>query len=360
MGWLSCDWRNLRNLGTCMRKLLPVLLLLLQLHGYSGYVMAADKFVTAQEKLEKQLARAERWQRWSPMATNSALQEIVGLMKKPELTPETKREAAKRLIKIYYAIDDSLTNSANKKRILEAIGRSDNSEEAQKFFIDILSSDNKEYRRMALWSISPDGTHGDMLYNKIKSMEKAGVLKKGDSLVQLAKADPARGLEEMKEFLKTTQSVKEFVGVALNMPKEAKRNPDVLDIIVGRYPELKSNPKSAMDQGFSPEDAIYFPNLWGYIDARNGARLRTALEMLRMKGVCDIEDIPRLKKKIENSDSIGRESVAEFLGSQVYSGNLPKEKVLSLLREAREKERDVKVKRKMEDIITRHVKGDKK
>jgi len=343
-----------------MKKILPIFGLLFLLQGFAGEVTAGDKIITAKEKLDRRLTRAERWQKWSPMATNSALQEIVDVMKMPELDSEAKRAATKRLVKIYYAIDDSLTNSANKKRILEAIGRSDNSDEAQKFFIDVLGSDNKEYRRMALWSISPDGTHGDMIYSKIKSMEKAGVLTRGDSLVQLAKADPKRGVEEMKEFLKTTQSVKEFVGVALNLPKEAERNPDVLDVIVDRYPEFKSKPKSVEDVGFSPEDAIYFPNLWGYIDARNGVRLRTALEMIGMKGVCDIEDIPRLKKKIDDGDSIGRESVAEFLESQVYRGNLPKEKVLPLLKEARDKERDAKVRRKMEDMIARHAKGDKK
>lgn len=343
-----------------MKKILPLFGILFLLHGFSGEVMAGDKFVTAQEKLEKQLVRVERWHRWSSMTTNSALQEIVGLMKKPELTPETKRDATKRLVKIYYAIDDSLTNSANKKRILEAIGRSDNSDEAQKFFIDVLSSDNKEYRRMALWSISPDGTHGDMIYNKIKSMEKAGVLKKGDSLVQLSKADPVRGLEEMKEFLRTTQSVKEFVGVALNLPGETSRNPDVLDVVVDRYAELNGKPKSVEDNGYSPEDAIWFPYLWGYIAARDGARLRRGLEMLGAQGVCGVKDIPRLKRKLESSDAIGRESVAEFLEKQVSRGSIPKDKVLPLLNEARDRERDAKVKRKLDDIIARQVKGEKK
>lgn len=344
-----------------MKRFLPVFAVLLLLQGFASYVKAGDTIVATQEKLEKQLARAERWQRWSPMATNSALQEIVDLMKKPVLTSETKREATKRLIRIYYAIDDSMTNNANKKRILEAIGHSDPGPEAQEFFLKVLDSDNAEYRNMALWSLnSPYGVHGAAIYAKIQSLEQRGVLTKGHSLVELAKADPSRAIPEMKEFLRTTQELKDFVAVSLNLPKEARHNPDVLDVIVERYGDFKGKPKTEKDAGLSPEDAIWFPDLWAYIDAREGYHLKNALGMLRAQGVCGVRDISRLEKKIKGNDVFGREAVVEFFAAQIDSGNLPKEKVLPILKEARVRESDQKLKRKLGDIIERHNKGGEK
>lgn len=321
-------------------------------------MMAGDKIVATQEKLDKQLARAERWQKWSPMATNSALQEIVDLMKKPELTSNIKRGATRRLVTIYYAIDDSMTNNANKKRILEAVGRSDPGPEAQEFFLKVLDSDNKEYRDMALWSLnSPNGVHGDAIYAKIKAMERAGILGKGQSLVQLAKANPSRAISEIKEFLRTTQELKDFVVVSLNLPKEARHDPDTLDVIVERYPDFKAKPRTERDAGLSPEDAIWFPNLWEYIDAKEGNHLKHALDMVRGKGVCGVKDLPRLEKKIKGNNPVSREAVVEFLSSQVDRGNLPKEKVISILKEARDRESDQKLRRKLENIIKLHNQG---
>lgn len=295
------------------------------------------------------------------MATNSALQEIVDLMKEPELNSEAKRAATKRMIKVYYAIDDSMTNNANKKRILEAVGRSDPGPEAQEFFLEVLDSDNTEYRNMALWSInSPYGVHGDAIYTKIQSLERKGVLTKGHSLVELAKANPSRAIPEMKEFLRTTQELKDFIAVSLNLPKEARHNPDVLDIIVERYPDFKAKPRTERDAGLSPEDAIWFPDLWGYIDVREGSHLKNALRMIRAQGVSGVRDIPRLEKKIQGNDVGSREAVAEFFADQIDSGNLPKEKVLPILKEVRDRERDQKLKRKIENIINRHSKGGRK
>jgi hypothetical protein len=343
-----------------MKKLFPVIVMLLlpALNGQNVQAGSGTEILSTQAKLEKRLATAERWQRWSPMATNNALQAIVDLMKKPDLDSGVRREATKRLIKIYYAVDDSsLTNNANKKRILEAIGRSDNSEEAQKFFLDVLGSDNKEYRRMALWSISPYGTHGDAIYDKIKSLESTGILTKGDSLVQLANANPERAIEEIKEFLKTTQDLNEFVGVALNLPKKYHSDPDTLDVIIDRYEDFKSKPIPAGHKGYTPEGAILSEHLWKYIDVREGKRLKTAMEIIRAKGVCYDNDIPRLLKKIKSANATTREATSDFLDSQIDSGNLPKEKVLPILEEARNGEHDQKLKKKLGEIISRRKKG---
>jgi len=344
-----------------MKKLFPVttILLLVALSGQCVRAGSGTEILSTRETLYKRLASAERWQRWSPMATNNALQDIVDLMKKPDLDAGAKREATKRLIKIYYAVDDSsLTNNANKKRILEAIGASDSSSEAQDFFIKVLDSDKDEYRKMALWSIDgPYGVHGDVVYDKIKSLERNGVIARGLSMATLAKANPERAIEEIKEFLKTTHDLKEFVGVGLSLPDRYQDDPNVLDVIVDRYEDFKSKPIPAEYKGYTPEGAILSDHLWKYIDVREGKRLKTAIDMIRAKGVCYDKDIPRLITKIKSTNAITREATADFLSSQIDSGNLPKEKVLPILEETRNSEHDQKLKKKLGEIIGRHKKG---
>ncbi len=301
-------------------------------------------------RIEELLSKAENSIE-NPDRLNDVIHEYINDSAKPHLAPAERREISKRFIKIFYSIDDSLTNMANKERIMEIVGFSDNSPEAHEFFMKILSSDNEKYREMALWGIRPRGVHGDDLYEKIESLERDGKISKIRSLQCLARANPARSLEEMKTILKTTQDVKEFVLVGVNLPEGIGDSPDVLDIIVDRYKDFKGKPASAEQVGYRPEDAISSKILWEHINIREGARLKIALEIMRAKGVCYDKDLPALERKTRSADKATRDAVLDFLDSQIVSGNLKREKVLPILKDAQNRESDQKLKHKFEKTI---------
>lgn len=302
--------------------------------------------------VDKLLTKAERSIN-NPDKLNDILFEYSDSPPRVYLTKEDRREIAKRLIKIFYAIDESLTSMANKSRIMEIVGASDDSPEAHKFFLDVLNIDNEEYRKMALWGIRPTGLHGDDLYEKIRSLERDGKITKIRSLQCMTRANPKRALEEMKVILKTTKSVKEFVRVGINLPYPSGDAPEVLDIIIDRYHDFKGKAASAEEEGYTPERAMASQTLWPYIDIREGARLKTALEIIDDKGVCGQKDLPVLRKKLKSADSVTRAATADFLGKQVSKGNLRKEVALPVLEEAYGRETDQKVKQKIKVLRER-------
>lgn len=328
---------------------------------FCGIGYATDKTQTngvgiqAKTQMEDLLYKAEINFK-NPDRLNNALYEYMRYPEKPHLKPEERREVSKRFIKIFYSIDDSLTNMANKERIIEIVGFSDNGPEAHEFFLKILSSDNEEYRKMALWGIRPLGVHGDDLYEKIKALEKEGKITKIRSLQCLARAHPVRALEEMKTILKTTKSVKEFALVGANLPVGIGEAPEVLDIIVDRFNDFYGKPVSAEDAGYSPERAVSSKTLWKYINGKEGVRLKGALEIIRVKGVCGDDDLPVLEQKLRSADKVTRETVSDFLGNQVESGNLKRDKVIPILKIAENMESDQKLRRKIQTIVKRLTK----
>jgi len=309
----------------------------------------------AKAQIEEMLATAERNMR-EPYKLNDAIHALRRRIPNRDVGAETRREATKRLVKIFYSIDDSLANPANKERILEIVGFFDNSPEAHEFFLKVLSSGNAKHRKMALRTISPHGVHGDDLYAKIKSLEREGVLSHVGSLLNLARANPARAVEEMKSFLKTTQNLKEFVVIGLDLPEGYYDDPDVLDIIVDRYAEFKAKPIPHEYEGYTPEGAIASEYLWKYIDVREGEKLKKAMRIMQAKGVSYSKDLPLLAKKIKSNNPVTREAIVDFLDSQVISGNLKKETVVPILEEAKNSEHDQRVKLKLEGILGKHKK----
>lgn len=280
-----------------------------------------------------------------PYKLNGILYDYSNTPPRTYLTKEDRREISKRLIKIFYAIDES--NMANKQHIMEIVGASDNSPEAHKFFLDVLNMDDERYRKMALWGIRPTGLHGDDLYDKIDALQKEGKITKIRSLQCKTRANPERALEEMKAILKTTKDVNEFVDVGINLPYPAGAEPEVMDIIIDRYHGFKGKASSAGEGADAPADAISFQRLWPYIVAREGERLKTALEMIDDKGVCGPDNMPILRKKLKSADSVTREATVDFMSKQVSRGNLRKEVVLPVLDEAYGRETDQKVKQRM-------------
>lgn len=321
-----------------------------------GYAQDKTSNIEARAEMmasvDKLLAKAERSIN-NPDSLNEILYEYSSAPPRIHLTKEDRREIAKRLIKIFYAIDESLTSMANKHRIMEIVGASDNSPAAHKFFLDVLNIDDERYRKMALWGIRPTGLHGDDLYEKIRALERDGKIAKIRSLQCMTRANPKRALEEMKTILKTTKSVKEFVRVGVNLPYPSGDEPEVLDIIIDRYHDFKGKTASAEEEGYTPERAMASQTLWPYINVREGVRLKTALEIIDDKGVCGQKDIPILRKKIKSSDSVTRKATVEFLGKQVSKGNLRKEAVMLVLEEAYGRETDQEVKQRMKMLRER-------
>jgi len=339
-----------------MKKTTALIFLALVISCSNGYTQDKAKMGEARAEMmanvDKLLTKAERSVS-NPNKLNDILYEYSHTPPRTYLTKEDRREIAKRLIKIFYAIDESLTSMANKSRIMEIVGASDNSPEAHKFFLDVLNIDNEEYRKMALWGIRPTGLHGDDLYEKIKALERDGKIAKIRSLQCMTRANPKRALEEMKVILKTTKDVNEFVDVGVNLPYPDGAEPEVMDIIIDRYHDFKSRASSAGEGAEAPEGAIVSQRLWPYIDVREGARLKSALEIIDDKGVCGPKDIPILRKKLKSSDSVTREATADFLGKQVFGGNLQKGAVLPVLEEAYGRETDQKVKQRMKILRER-------
>lgn len=329
-----------------------ILVSTLPMFGYAQNTTSdvADNRNKAKARIEDLLAKAEH-SVTSPGKLNDVLHEFRRDPARAYMTSEDRREISKRLIKIFYSIDETLTNMANKERIVEIIGFSDNSPEAHEFFLKILDSDDVRYREMALWGIRPLGVHGDDLYNKIQSLERSGKISKIKSLQCLADANPPRALEELKNILRTTKSVKEFVRVGVNLPEGIGETPEVLDIIIDRYRDFKGKPTSAEDAGYSPEGAVASERVWKYIDVRDADRLKTALEIIKKKGVCGPDNLPVLEKKIRSTNKETREAVVDFLGDSVARGNLGQKDVLPVLRDAMGRESDHKVRQKIDKLI---------
>lgn len=301
----------------------------------------------AKAQVELLLSRAEKAAK-EPAKLNDILNEFMQAPGKYYVYPENRSEISQRLIKLFYALDDSLISMANKEHISEIVGFSDNSAEAHKFFLDILSSDNEKYREMALWGIRPVGVHGDDLYDKVISLEKDGKISKKRALQCKARANPKRALEEMKTVLKNTQDRDELVFVAANLPENYRHDLDVMDIIVDRFQEYLDGKHPAWN---SPERVLYWGYLWRYIKGRDGQHLKTALAILKAQGVCENADLPILQEKLKSSNSISREAVADFLGGAVSSGNLKREKVEPILMDAKSRESDTMVRKKIGAVL---------
>lgn len=313
----------------------------------------------AKARVEELLSTAERYM-WNPRKLNDTIHELRDKIPNRDVGVETRREATKRLIKIFYSIDDSLTNSANKAGIIEIVGYFDNSPEAHEFFLKVLSSGDARYRERALWSIQPGGVHGDDLYEKIKSLEQEKILSRAKSLMYLKSANPARALGEIQSFLKTTSDLKDFVIVGLNMSGYYKDDLNAMDIVIERYEEFKSKPVPLEYAGYPPDRAIVYPTLWKYIEAKEGAKLKLAIEIMKAKGVCGDDDIPRLDKKIKSHDVTTREAIIDFLDYQIGNGSLNKDKVAPVLDGARNRETNHKLKQRLEMIIKKNLKREGK
>ena len=262
-------------------------------------------------------------------------------------TPETTREISVRLIAMFNQFNDSDINKANKESVIEIIGLIDNSQEARDFFINILENGSERNRKTALLRIWPRGVRGDDIYNKVKSLVVSGHLKRLDSLDPLKRANPERAIKEIQDYARTTKDVAEFKGVGQLLSEY--NQPELMEVIIDRYPEMKKKWNGYF--GDDPARSIKTKLLLEIAELKEGAALRTVLEMLNQDGTSGEETLPIIKKKLESNDAISREAAIDFLSGQARQGNIKTDKIKPILEGMSKREKNKALRAKSEKLL---------
>lgn len=257
-------------------------------------------------------------------------------------TSQTTRNIAIRLIRLFDQLDDSGINQANKTRIIEIIGVTDNSQEARDFFKDIIENGTDKNQRMALLRITPTGVSGDDIYNKVNDLVRQGRLKRGDALGPLKRASPDRAIREISDFVKTASDLDEFIGAGRLL--SSYNRAELMEPVVVRYEEMRKKWKG--DYRNNPAYAVKTKLLVELAGLKEGAQLKTVLEMLNQDGTSGEDALPIMAKKIKSKDKITREAVIDFLSNQIKQGNMKVDRVRPLLESAAQNETEKALKEK--------------
>lgn len=290
-------------------------------------------------RMENLLSSAERY-KWLSVKLNSVLLQIDNEIAGGGMSEETLRDMTRRLVKIYYSLSDTMTSGANKKRIINIVG-ADNSPEAHKFYIEVLSDTRGEYRDMALRSISPKGIHGDDLYGKIKVLEDAKAFSKSQSLMYLKLANPERALKEIHAFLRGTQNLDDFAMVGFNM-SVAYDDPNAMDVVFDRYLEFRSKPGGERASG-----AVEWEMLKKYLRVSEGDKFEKAMQMFEDQNILVKDVRVMLFEKLGSKNSVTRKVSADYLLKQVGRPSMPKEELLRVFESAHSKESNAEIRRKL-------------
>ncbi len=269
-------------------------------------------------------------------------------------SPEAMRDITIRLIKVFYQIGDSGTGSANKLKIIEIIGRHDNSVEAHVFFLQLLDLKDGKYREMALWSMGRNGVRGDDVYDRIKTLLDTDVLKRDKFLYALKSANPRRAVKEIQAFLAITKNVNSFTSYGLALCDY--KDPELLDILIDRYDEFKNMVPSSPEERavYAPARAAFHPDvLKRYLEIREGKRFKKGLEVLGAKEISGDENLPLFAKKLRSKNLETRGAVLEFMDFQIDDNALSREKLKQILTESKSAESDPKLKAKIQQMITK-------
>ena len=293
----------------------------------------------------------------SPLALNHAIKALSDQLlnnwnRKVYVSTDTTRNVTVKLAAIFSGLNDEVTNQANKLRIIETIGVSDNGMEAHDFILSIMDSGTRQQREMALRSVCSIGVRGDDVYQKIKELVKKGIVKEEDSFEPLQRVDPKKALPEIQKFLLTTKNVKHFVKIGLVLSDY--QNPDLLDVLVERQGEFKTEqPKTAQASidSMEPEDAIGSKDLKRYIEIREGKNVRLALAILLKKGTSGDKDLSLFEKKFAASQQETKDALLDFFDAQVEGGNYSPEKISQVLKQAQLKETYPVIKARIEKMV---------
>ena len=261
----------------------------------------------------------------------------------------TKSDVTIKLVQLYNSLDDLGSNAASKQHIIEIIGMANNGPEAHKFFISVLDNGNDLYRKKALRIMFFHIVNGDDLYDEVKTLVSRKIISDYDSLGALKGADPSRAVSDIQTAIKKAEDLEKFVrmGNLLSQYKE----PALMDVVVDRYNyfrDVKKEQNSALLYCFQQD------TLKNYIAAKEGERLKTALDILSSRGVFDENDVPMLKSKLESKDLATREYAVDFLNQQMAVGFVAKDKLLKVFGDAYANETNQQLKLKLGKIIEKH------
>jgi len=263
------------------------------------HAQAAPNQVEAQEVRETiiKLLSVVDASKNDPVALNGSIRKLGTQLQnnrnmKVYMSSATTANVAEKLIQVFDSIDDQGTNAANKLRIIEVVGFSDNSLASRKFIMGIVDSGTTKHREMALWSLSPKGVHGEDVYQKIKDNVKKGAIREEDSFLPLQRADKVKAMPEMRKFLSTTKDLRSFIKVGMLLCDY--QDPALIDVLVERQGDFKVAVPASADTAIEhrePAEAINSNMLKKYVDINEGEKLAQALQILNRKGTAGDKDL---------------------------------------------------------------------
>jgi hypothetical protein len=300
-------------------------------------------------EIEALISKAEAKQK-NPLKLNDAIHDLLDYRPyKSASSQATKGDVTTRLVKIYNSIDDTLTNTANKRRIIEFVGLRNNVPEAHDFLLSVLENGKELYRTETLGIIYFGGIPSDDIYNKVKSLVARGIIREEDSLGALKGANSQRALPEIQKFLATTKDPAWYVGAGHLL--SGYQNPALLDVLFQRYDYFKNLPASAWPKGYDPTLCLSTEMLMKYVEINEGKRLKKALEIFDDSGVFGNRNLPLLQKKLESADPVTRKATVEFLIHQAEIGLVSRENISPVLKDAEVRETDKDLKLKLRSVL---------
>lgn len=307
-------------------------------------------------RVEEYVSKSEERVKY-PMALNDVLQEMDHKHDLYYASPAKKRDITLRLAKIYGMLDENAnpTNTANKRRIIGIVGMANNGPEAHEFFLSVLEGGPEICRKEALRVLYFRTLKGDDIYNKIKDLTARGVIRQEDSFGALKGTNSKRAAKEIQDFLATTKDPEQYVKKGGLLSEYGE--PDLMDVVIDRYDYFKNIPKAAHPDHYDPTLAFDIDMLKKYIQAKEGARLKKALEMFDDSGVFGDMKMPVIQVKLESKDVSSREAAVDFLVKQIDMGSASERVAIPILKAAHSSETDPRVKNKLKQAIDRKEKS---
>jgi hypothetical protein len=342
------------NNGEPMKKIMLICATLLLASTASALDKSKMSVAQIEAEVETRVSKAETLVKY-PMALNDILQELDHRSYLYYVSQPKKHDATQRLAKIYSVLDDELTNTANKRRIIGIIGLGNNGPEAHEFILSVLENGPELYRKEALGVLYGRTLKGDDIYNKVKDLIARKVIRQEDSLFALKGVNPKRATKEIQDFLATTKDPEQYIKKGGLLSEYGE--PDLMDVVIDRYDYFKSIPQAERPDHYDPTLAFNMDMLKKYIQAKEGARLKKALEMFDDSGVFGDMKMPVIQEKLESKDVSSREAAVDFLVKQIDMGTASERVALPILKAAHSREINPRIKNKLKQAIDRKEKS---
>lgn len=329
-------------------------------------------YFAGNERVFQSVKKAEFWQ-FLPHRLNIKLGDLDKELGKTGALPEgAASEVTRRLVGIYSAYGESVGADRIRSKVLNIISNNDNGKAAQGFFIKILTDGDAQQRKDALRAISNGKMRGSEFYDSIRTVAQKEDSRIAEYLPALAKVEPGRGKAEALRLLAGTEDFGQFERVGEFLC--SYDDPDLMDIVADRYEYFKRK-NTRKDEvvvrrtswGMEETESVYYSMgpkrafaskvLRKYIEARDGERLRIAIEIYKEQtGGMEREDIPIFEKKLASGDVISRETMIDYLE---YNLNkfIDNKFLFDMLRTAERAEADARLKNKVSGILKKGDRG---